>query len=187
MGVAHSQEERRGDEAAGAALDAVPHAPGALADDEALTPQEAAAVRAQAAVLEAEARGEARGEAALKAAANAEAPEEAEAEAAEAAGEAEMGDAGENGAGDENSSDAGDGAGRAVVLRTAPIDHRFPTANQARRCFTNVLEAHRCRAQRGDDAPECAAFTRAYRSVCPQEWIARWQELRDEGRWFGKY
>jgi hypothetical protein len=34
-GVAHSQEERRGDEAAGAALDAVPHPPGALADDEA--------------------------------------------------------------------------------------------------------------------------------------------------------
>jgi cytochrome c oxidase subunit 6b len=173
MGVAHSQEERRGDEAAGAALDAVPHAPGALADDEALTPQEAAALRAQAAVHEAEAAGEA----ALKSEANAAAPEEAE-EAGKAEGEADP--AGEV-------AGADDGGGRAVVLQTAPLDRRFPNPNQSRRCFTNVEEAFRCRAERGEDAPECAAFTRAYRSVCPQEWLERWQELRDEGRWFGKY
>lgn len=42
-------------------------------------------------------------------------------------------------------------------------------------------------AQTGDDEDKCSVFARAYRSLCPTEWIERWNEARDEGRWAGRY
>ena len=64
-------------------------------------------------------------------------------------------------------------------LKTAPYDHRFPSQNQARHCFTAYNEHARCLGQAAaaglDPASEeveakCGAFARAYRSLCPSEW-----------------
>ena len=30
-------------------------------------------------------------------------------------------------------------------------------------------------------------FQRAYRSLCPGEWLERWNEQREEGTWPGRY
>lgn len=72
-----------------------------------------------------------------------------------------------------------------VKLETAPADFRFPTTNQTRHCFTRYVEYHRCVAAKGEDAPECDKFAKYYRSLCPGEWIDRWNEQRENGSFPG--
>ncbi|XP_052191244.1 cytochrome c oxidase subunit 6b-1-like isoform X1 [Diospyros lotus] len=72
-----------------------------------------------------------------------------------------------------------------VKLETAPADFRFPTTNQTRHCFTRYIEYHRCVAAKGEGAPECDKFAKYYRSLCPGEWIDRWNEQRENGTFPG--
>ncbi|KAE9595960.1 putative cytochrome-c oxidase [Lupinus albus] len=72
-----------------------------------------------------------------------------------------------------------------IKLETAPADFRFPTTNQTRHCFTRYVEYHRCIATKGEDAPECDRFAKYYRSLCPGEWIDRWNEQRENGTFPG--
>lgn len=74
-----------------------------------------------------------------------------------------------------------------IELHTAPIDPRFPSPNAARYCFVAYNEYHKCVKEQGEESSECAYYARTYRSLCPVEWIERWNELRDAGTWFGKY
>ncbi|BFG19344.1 hypothetical protein CerSpe_056190 [Prunus speciosa] len=69
----------------------------------------------------------------------------------------------------------------AIKIETAPADFRFPTTNQTRHCFTRYVEYHRCVAAKGEGAPECDKFAKFYRSLCPGEWIERWNEQRENG------
>ncbi|XP_065882050.1 cytochrome c oxidase subunit 6b-3-like [Euphorbia lathyris] len=70
-------------------------------------------------------------------------------------------------------------------LKTAPADFRFPTTNQTRHCFTRYIEFHRCVAAKGEGAQECDKFAKYYRSLCPGEWIGRWNEQRENGTFPG--
>ncbi|WOG91570.1 hypothetical protein DCAR_0310819 [Daucus carota subsp. sativus] len=72
-----------------------------------------------------------------------------------------------------------------IKLETAPADFRFPTTNQSRHCFTRYVEYHRCIAAKGEDAPECDKFAKYYRSLCPGEWVDRWNEQRENGTFPG--
>ncbi|XAR62135.1 Cytochrome-c oxidase [Bertholletia excelsa] len=73
----------------------------------------------------------------------------------------------------------------AIKIETAPADFRFPTTNQTRHCFTRYVEYHRCLAAKGESAPECNKFAKYYRSLCPGEWIERWNEQRENGTFPG--
>lgn len=72
-----------------------------------------------------------------------------------------------------------------IKLETAPADFRFPTTNQSRHCFTRYIEYHRCVAAKGEGAPECNKFAKYYRSLCPGEWVDRWNEQRENGTFPG--
>ncbi|XP_020224405.1 cytochrome c oxidase subunit 6b-1 [Cajanus cajan] len=72
-----------------------------------------------------------------------------------------------------------------IKLETAPADFRFPTTNQTRHCFTRYIEYHRCIAAKGDGASECDKFAKYYRSLCPGEWVDRWNEQRENGTFPG--
>lgn len=72
-----------------------------------------------------------------------------------------------------------------IKIETAPADFRFPTTNQTRHCFTRYVEYHRCIAAKGEGAPECEKFAKYYRSLCPSEWIERWNEQRENGTFPG--
>ncbi|CAL8471171.1 g10713 [Coccomyxa elongata] len=74
-----------------------------------------------------------------------------------------------------------------IVIRTAPYDPRFPSTNQARNCYTRYNEFYKCAAEAGEDDDKCKFYQRAYRSICPGEWVERWNEARDAGNWPGKY
>ncbi|XP_030945691.1 cytochrome c oxidase subunit 6b-3-like [Quercus lobata] len=67
-----------------------------------------------------------------------------------------------------------------IKLETAPIDARFPLMNQTRHCYTRYLEYHKCIQKKGKHAPECEKFADYYRSMCPLEWIQRWNEQRKQ-------
>ncbi|CAN6542788.1 unnamed protein product [Malus baccata var. baccata] len=93
----------------------------------------------------------------------------------------------------EESSDSTDNSGDQEVveetpeikIETAPADFRFPTTNQTRHCFTRYIEHHRCIAAKGEGAPECDKFAKFYRSLCPGEWVERWNEQRENGTFPG--
>ncbi|KAM0031743.1 putative cytochrome-c oxidase [Helianthus debilis subsp. tardiflorus] len=72
-----------------------------------------------------------------------------------------------------------------IKLETAPADYRFPTTNQSRHCFSRYVEYHRCVAAKGEGAPECDKFAKYYRSLCPGEWVDRWNEQRENGTFPG--
>jgi cytochrome c oxidase subunit 6b len=70
---------------------------------------------------------------------------------------------------------------------TAPYDPRFPSTNQARHCFVRYNEYYKCVFERGAEVERCAFYKRAYESLCPEEWVEEWEELREQGLWMGKY
>lgn len=72
-------------------------------------------------------------------------------------------------------------------IKTAPMDYRFPTTNQAKHCYTRYNEFHKCVAEKGEDAPECAKYAKYYRSLCPGDWIDKWNEQRENGTFAGRY
>ncbi|WOK94169.1 hypothetical protein Cni_G02871 [Canna indica] len=72
-----------------------------------------------------------------------------------------------------------------LKVGTAPNDFRFPCTNQTRHCYVRYLEYHKCRKARGDDAPECEKFQRYYRSLCPTEWVVKWNEQLELGTFPG--
>ena len=45
----------------------------------------------------------------------------------------------------------------------------------------------RCKAQNGEDDEECEKYARYYRSMCPTDWVTKWNEEREAGTWPGRY
>jgi cytochrome c oxidase subunit 6b len=74
-----------------------------------------------------------------------------------------------------------------IVVETAPYDIRIPSQNQAKECFTKYEEFYKCTLKDGKSDEQCLAYKRAYRTFCPNEWWEQWEELRGEGRFYGKY
>lgn len=72
-----------------------------------------------------------------------------------------------------------------IHVKTTPFDPRFPQQNQAKHCYTRYNEYHKCAAEKGDE--ECASMARMYRSICPGEWVEKWNEERENGTWPGRY
>lgn len=69
-----------------------------------------------------------------------------------------------------------------LKLSTAPFDPRFPNANQTKNCWQNYVDYHLCVAAKGEDYTPCSYFKRTYKILCPQAWVERWDETREEGK-----
>eukprot|EP00741_Cyanophora_paradoxa_P004791 tig00000829_g4649.t1 len=70
-------------------------------------------------------------------------------------------------------------------IKTYEPDPRFPNQNQTKHCWTSYNEFHLCRAARGEGTPLCEQFRRTYTSMCPEEWIQKWDEQRANGLFAG--
>ncbi|WFD39795.1 Cytochrome c oxidase subunit 6B [Malassezia japonica] len=66
-----------------------------------------------------------------------------------------------------------------ITLKTAEFDSRFPNQNQTRHCWQNYADYYRCINKKGEDYEPCKLFFNNYNSLCPNEWIAKWNELRE--------
>eukprot|EP01025_Chloroclados_australasicus_P000650 TRINITY_DN10268_c0_g1_i1.p4 TRINITY_DN10268_c0_g1~~TRINITY_DN10268_c0_g1_i1.p4 ORF type:complete len:118 (-),score=12.40 TRINITY_DN10268_c0_g1_i1:485-838(-) len=72
-------------------------------------------------------------------------------------------------------------------IKTAALDMRFPSTNQSRACYTRYNEFYKCVKNNGEDNPDCLKYRRAALSLCPMDWIEKWEDAREEGKWPGKY
>jgi cytochrome c oxidase subunit 6b len=67
------------------------------------------------------------------------------------------------------------------IFQTAEFDARFPNQNQTKHCYQNYLDYHKCITAKGEDFAPCQQFWRAFHSLCPNEWITRFDEQRAAG------
>mmetsp|Transcript_12995 Transcript_12995/g.23357 ORF Transcript_12995/g.23357 Transcript_12995/m.23357 type:complete len:82 (-) Transcript_12995:69-314(-) len=74
-------------------------------------------------------------------------------------------------------------APKPLVIRTTPVDPRFPTQNQTKHCYARYLEYHMCVKEKSED--ECAKFKQYYMSLCPSFWVEKWDTQREEGTFPG--
>ncbi|GFW03607.1 cytochrome c oxidase subunit 6B1 [Trichonephila clavipes] len=72
------------------------------------------------------------------------------------------------------------------TLWTAPFDPRFPNTNQTKNCWQNYIDYHRCQKVKGEDYSPCEYYKRVYTSICPNGWVEKWDEQREEGRFPGR-
>ena len=56
-------------------------------------------------------------------------------------------------------------------MATVPYDPRFPGNNQARNCYTRYNEYYKCIQDKDPDSADCKFYAKAYRSLCPSEWV----------------
>ncbi|GBG59302.1 hypothetical protein CBR_g32315 [Chara braunii] len=114
-----------------------------------------------------------------------------EEEATAAAGEDEDNAGADGGGEEEEESEEDQSAGKRIItgkdIKTAPMDFRFPATNQSKHCFTRYNEYHKCIKEKGEDNPACTKFARYYRSLCPAEWVEKWNEQREKGTFPGPY
>ncbi|KAK9698891.1 hypothetical protein RND81_08G138300, partial [Saponaria officinalis] len=68
-----------------------------------------------------------------------------------------------------------------IELRTAPADWRFPVQNQMRHCYTRASKQREKTIHRATSLRD----TPYYRSLCPLEWIQRWNKQVEEGTFPG--
>lgn len=52
-----------------------------------------------------------------------------------------------------------------------PYDPRFPGNNQARNCYTRYNEYYKCIQDKDPESADCKFYAKAYRSLCPAEWV----------------
>ncbi|KAE9553719.1 hypothetical protein FO519_003074 [Halicephalobus sp. NKZ332] len=70
---------------------------------------------------------------------------------------------------------------------SAPYDARFPQVRKQRQCFAYYVDFHRCKELMGEDYSPCKFFQNVYKDFCPNYWVEKWDELRDEGRFPAKF
>lgn len=56
----------------------------------------------------------------------------------------------------------------------------------SRHCFTSFLDYKRCKKIRGEDYAPCEYFHKVYKSLCPNSWVAKWEEQIAEGKFPAK-
>lgn len=70
-----------------------------------------------------------------------------------------------------------------MAARTPPRDERFPSTNQAMRCWNLYNEWVLCATQQ--DEEKCKSMRYASESICPSHWVEQFDEARDEGTFTG--
>ncbi|KAK0087977.1 hypothetical protein PV325_013526 [Microctonus aethiopoides] len=61
-------------------------------------------------------------------------------------------------------------------MKTHPFDPRYPNTNQTKNCWQNYVDFQRCSKVRGEDYEACQYFKKAYRILCPNEWIEKFDD-----------
>ncbi|KAF8454565.1 cytochrome c oxidase, subunit VIb [Terfezia claveryi] len=61
------------------------------------------------------------------------------------------------------------------------FSHYFPRRPRELDCWQNYVDYYKCINAKGEDFAPCKQFFHAYRSLCPSEWIGRWDTQRETG------
>lgn len=66
---------------------------------------------------------------------------------------------------------------------TPQFDPRFPNTNQARHCAQSYVDYHRCINVKGEEFEPCKIFWKTFTSLCPNDWVGRWNDQRESGKY----
>merc|ERR1712014_87581 len=66
-------------------------------------------------------------------------------------------------------------------MKSVPFDPRFQNTNQARNCWQNYVDYHRCTNLKGEDFEPCQFFFKNFMTLCPADWVEKWDDQRDAG------
>ena len=72
-----------------------------------------------------------------------------------------------------------------MTLSTAPTSKRFPTTNQAKACYMYYNSWHQCKFDFSEEEPNCAQLKGWAMSMCPAEWVEKWEAQREAGTYPG--
>ena len=50
-----------------------------------------------------------------------------------------------------------------------------------RNCYQNYLDFYRCQNIRGESYEPCQFFKKSFETICPNDWIERWDGQREAG------
>ena len=67
---------------------------------------------------------------------------------------------------------------RQYLDRTSPI---VTISFVSRNCFQNYLDFYRCINIRGEDYEPCQYFKKSFTTICPMNWVEKWDEQREAG------
>lgn len=67
------------------------------------------------------------------------------------------------------------------VFETVQFDPRFPNQNQTRHCYQSYVDFHRCQKLRGESYEPCQYFKKVFTTMCPNAWIAKWNDQLEDG------
>ncbi|KAI9220535.1 cytochrome c oxidase polypeptide vib [Blastocladiella britannica] len=68
-----------------------------------------------------------------------------------------------------------------IKVETVAFDARFPNGNQTKHCWQNYVDYFKCVEAKGEDYAPCTQFRKAYMSLCPPQWLEKWDEAREGG------
>jgi len=63
-----------------------------------------------------------------------------------------------------------------------PYDARFPQQRIQNKCFRYYVDFYRCKELMGDEYKPCKFFSNVFTSICHQQTVEKWDELREEGK-----
>merc|ERR1712018_1097684 len=66
-------------------------------------------------------------------------------------------------------------------LKSVPYDPRFPNQNQTKNCWQNYVDFYRCQNLKGEDYKPCQFFFKNFMTLCPLNWIEKWNDQRENG------
>eukprot|EP00616_Rhizochromulina_sp_CCMP1243_P005086 CAMPEP_0118973820 /NCGR_PEP_ID=MMETSP1173-20130426/10926_1 /TAXON_ID=1034831 /ORGANISM="Rhizochromulina marina cf, Strain CCMP1243" /LENGTH=85 /DNA_ID=CAMNT_0006923515 /DNA_START=44 /DNA_END=301 /DNA_ORIENTATION=- len=70
-------------------------------------------------------------------------------------------------------------------MKTTQADKRFPNQNQANHCWNRYNEWVMCLKGTQGDEDACKGVRQLAVSLCPCEWVEKWDEEREEGAFAG--
>jgi len=71
------------------------------------------------------------------------------------------------------------------LIKTTPRDPKFPSTNQAGHCWNRYNEWVLCLKTTHGDEDACAQMRQLAVSICPVDWVEKWDDEREIGNFAG--
>ena len=71
------------------------------------------------------------------------------------------------------------------LIKTTPRSNKFPGINQANHCWNRYNEWVMCMKTTEGDENACLQMRQLMASICPVEWVEKWDDERSEGTFPG--
>lgn len=67
-------------------------------------------------------------------------------------------------------------------LETPQFNPRFPYQNQTKHCAQSYVDYHKCVSIKGEEFEPCKIFFKTFTSLCPLDWVEKWDDQRAAGK-----